>query len=85
LEQPFSLSLPIEEATFRLTYYRLYIVKTTWGLIIKNVWHISTNNTDTIWNFRLWSLWISEQNAPTNWRYFGYKNHLYGTKGTFIV
>jgi hypothetical protein len=45
---------------------------------------------DTIWNFRLLrrdrsNLWISEHNAPTKWRYFGYKNHLYGTKGTFIV
>ena len=48
------------------------------GLIIKNVWHVSTNFTDTIWNFRLprrdrSSLWISEHNAPTKLRYFGYK------------
>ena len=45
--------LSIEKATVRLKYYRLFIVKTTWGLIIKKVWHVSTNFTDTIWNFRL--------------------------------
>ena len=69
---------PIEKATVRLKYYRLFIVKTTWGLIIKNVWHVSTNFTDTIWKFLLprrdhSSLWITEHNSPTKWRYFGYK------------
>ena len=90
LEQTFSLSLLLKKLQSRLKYYWLYTVKTTWGLIIKNVWHVSTNFTDTIWNLRLLrrdrsSLWISEHNAPTKWRYFGYKNNLYGTKGTFIV
>ena len=44
---------PIEKATVRVKYYQLFIVKTTWGLIIKNIWHVSMNFTDTIWNFRL--------------------------------
>ena len=66
----FSLS-PIKKATVRLKYYRLFIVKTTWGLIIKNVWHVSKNFTDTIWNFCLpvvtcTSLWNTEQNAQPN-------------------
>ena len=30
-------------------------------------------------------LWISEHNVPNKQRCFGYKNNLYGTKGTFIV
>ena len=30
-------------------------------------------------------LWISEHNAPNKRRYFGYKNNIYGTKGTFVV
>ena len=84
LEQTISLS-PIEDAVVRLKYYRLFIVKTTWGLIIKNVWHVCTDFT----NFSLYgersSLWISEHNAPNKWSYFGYKNNLYGTKGPFIV
>jgi hypothetical protein len=81
LEQTFSLSLLMKKLQSRSKYYRLYIVKTTRGLIIKNVWHVSTDYTDTIWNFRLpgrdcLSLWISEHNVPTKWRYFGYKNNL---------
>ena len=68
----------IEKAAVRLKYYRLFIVKTTWGLIIKNVWHVSTNFPDTIWNFRLpvvtcTSLWITKQNAPTKWRFLDIK------------
>jgi hypothetical protein len=30
-------------------------------------------------------LWISEHNATNKLRYFGSKNNLYGTKGTFVV
>ena len=30
-------------------------------------------------------LWISEHNATNKRLYFGYKNYLYGTKGTFVV
>ena len=88
--QPLSLPLLLKKRQSRLIYYRLYILKTTRGLIIKKVWHVSVDITDTIWNFRLRcrdrsSLWISEHIALNKWRYFGYKNHLYGTKGTFIV
>ena len=73
----FSLS-SIENATVRLKYYRLFIVKTTWGLIIKNVWNVSTIFTDTIWNLHLpvvtcTSLWITQQNAPTKWRFLDIK------------
>ena len=30
-------------------------------------------------------LWISEHNATNKRMYFGSKNNLYGTKGTFVV
>jgi hypothetical protein len=81
----FSLS-PIEEATVRLKYYWLCIVKTTWGLINKNVWHVSTNFTDTILNLvcpvmtaRAYGfLNITQQPNGGN-------SNLYGKKGTFLV
>jgi hypothetical protein len=54
--------------------------------------HVSLDIMNTIWNFRLrcrdrsfLDFWISEHNATNKRRYFGYKNHLYGTKGTFAV
>jgi hypothetical protein len=79
----FSLS-PIEKASIIYWKNNLRIdYKKTFDMFLRNF-------TDTIWNFCLSrrdrsSLWISEQNSPTKWRYFGYKNNLYGTKGTFIV
>ena len=71
-----------------LIYYQLYILTTTWGLILKNIWHVSVDITDTIGiclHCDRSFLWISEHNPPNKLRYFGYKNNLYGTKGTFIV
>ena len=64
-------SLSLKKLHSRLIHYRIYIVKTTWGLIIKNVWHVSTNITDTIWNVRLRcrdrsSLLISEHKRQPN-------------------
>ena len=90
LGQPLCLPLLLKKRQSRLIYYRLYILKTTWGLIIKNVWHISVDIMETIWNLCLRCrghsfLWIYEHNVPNKQRYFGYKNNLYGTKGTFIV
>ena len=78
LEQTFSLSLLFKKLQSPLKYYRLNIVKTTWRLIIKIVWHVPMNFTDTIWNFRLprrdrSSLWISKHNAPTKWRFLDLK------------
>ena len=67
----FSLST-IEKATVRLKCYQLFIVKTTWGLIIKNVWHVSTNFT-LFEMFVMTSLWITEQNVPTKWRFLDIK------------
>ena len=88
--QPLSLPLLLKKRQSRLIYYRLYILKTTWGLIIKNVWHVSVDIMDIIWNIRSRCrdrsfLWISEHKATNKRLYFGYKNNLYGTKGTFVV
>ena len=59
-------------------------------MIIENVCHVSVDILETIWNFHLRCcdrsfLCISEHNATNKQRYFGYKNNLYGTIGTFIV
>ena len=53
-------------------------LKTTWGMIIKNAWHVSVDIMKTIWNFRLHCrdrsfLWISEHNATNKDQYFGIK------------
>ena len=86
----YCFSLSYCKRHLRLIYYWLYILKTTWGLIIKNVWHFSVDIMETIWNFRLRCrdrsfLWISEHNTTNKLRYFGYKNNIFGTKGTFVV
>ena len=66
-------------------YYRIDIWKTPWGLIIKNVCHVSVDIMDLIWNifrrcrnrnFRS----ISQPNVKNKRSYFGYKNNLYGKK-----
>ena len=89
LEQPLCLSLLLTKLKSRLIYYRLNIEKTTWGLIIKDFDMFLSTLRILFWICLRWrdrsSLWISEHNAPNKWRYFGYKNNLYGTKGTFIV
>ena len=36
----YCFSLSYCERHLQLIYYRLYILKTTWGLIIKNIWHV---------------------------------------------
>ena len=82
--------LYIDDAIVWLKYYRLFRLKTTWGLIINIVWHVSTHFTDTIWNFRLplvtafnpLEYWTKRANKI---EVFGYKKGLYRTKQTFIV
>ena len=59
-------------------------------MIIKNVSHVSVDIMETIWNFHLRCrdrsfLWISVHNTSVWLTRFGYKNHLYGTNGTFVV
>ena len=43
----------IDNNVVRLKYYWLLWLKTTWGLIITIIWHVSTNFTDTILIFCL--------------------------------
>ena len=87
---PLLLPVLVKSQLSRLIYYWIDIWKTAWELIIKNVCHVSVNIMDLIWsflrrcrdrNFR----WISQQTMDKKQRYFGYKNNLYGTKGTFAV
>ena len=89
VKPPLFLPLLLKNLHTRLIYYRIYIFK-TWGLIIKNVWHISVVIMDIIWNIGLRCrdrsfLWISEHNSTNKRRYFGCKNNLYRTKGTFVM
>ena len=65
---PFLFIFYIDDVIVRLKYYRLFRLKTTWGLNMNIVWHVSMNFTDTIMIFfvcLLWlrlSLWINEEN-----------------------
>ena len=49
---PFLFLFYIDDAVLRLKYYKLFRLKTTWGLILNIVCHVSPNFTDTM-NFRL--------------------------------
>ena len=65
--------------TFAVYILLIIYFKTTWGLIIKIVWHVSVDIMETFWNFRLRChdrsfLWISEHNAPNKRRYLDIKN-----------
>jgi hypothetical protein len=46
-------SFSIDEAIVQLKYDRLFMTKTTWGLIVNIVWHVSTNFYGTFLIFRL--------------------------------
>ena len=68
-----------------LIYYRIDIWKTPWGLIIKNICHVSVNIMELIWNiFRRCRdhnfLSISQPNVKNKRSYFAYKNNIFGKK-----
>jgi hypothetical protein len=50
---PFLFSFYIDKAFVRLKYYWLLWLKTTWGLIVNIIWHVSTNFIDNFRVFRL--------------------------------
>ena len=79
---PFLFTFYIDNVIVRLKYYRLFRLKTTWGLNINMAWHVSVNFTDTIWIFfvcLLWlrlSQWITEENLRTKQRFLEIKRDI---------